>query len=231
VHLRTKQFFFFAIILALTTVAANAQTVDFQSALRRGDMLVDQEKYHAAIEEYNKVTSHAGELYARATYNIGVCHYELWQTDEAIAFYKRAIELKGGNYPRASYALGVALEGQGQLAEAKVAYEHAVNFSHREFAPAIYHLGILEAKAGALYKAAALFKEAAAINGPHVPGSHNNLGVMLLRLGSLNEAEQEFVIALKTSKGQLTDAVKNLNLCRSLNATVTATTVARKAQN
>ena len=229
--MRTKTFFFIAIILALTTVGANAQTVDFQSALRRGDALVDQEKYDAAIEEYSKVTSHAGELFARATYNIGVCHYELWQTDEAIVFYKHAIELKGGNYPRASYALGVALEGQGQLAEAKVAYEQAVNSSQRGFAPAIYHLGLLEAKGGDLHKAAALFKEAAAVDGPHVPASHNNLGVMLVRLGFVREAEQEFVIALKTSKGQLTDAAKNLNLCRSLNATVTTTTIAKKAQN
>ena len=61
-------------------------------------------------KEYNKVSTRDGESYARAIYNIGVCYYELWQTEEAIIFYKRAIELKQGNYPRASYALGVALK-------------------------------------------------------------------------------------------------------------------------
>src|SRR6185369_1960981 len=98
-----------AIILAVTSVVVNAQTTEFQSALKRGDALVAQEKYRAAIDEYSKVTSGAGDLYARAIYNTGVCYYELWQTEDAIVFYKRALELKQGNYPRASYALGVAL--------------------------------------------------------------------------------------------------------------------------
>ena len=75
-----------AIILAVTSVVVNAQTTEFQSALKRGDALVAQEKYRAAIDEYSKVTSGAGDLYARAIYNTGVCYYELWQTEDAIVF-------------------------------------------------------------------------------------------------------------------------------------------------
>ena len=100
-------------------------------------------------------------MYARAIYNIGVCHYELWQTEEAIVFYKRAIELKHGNYPRASYALGIALDDQGRTTESRAAYEQALSASNRKFAPATYRLGLLAAKAGEFEKAAALFKEAA----------------------------------------------------------------------
>jgi eukaryotic-like serine/threonine-protein kinase len=207
-----------AILLVITSVAVNAQTTEFQSALKRGDALVAQEKYRAAIEEYNKVSSRAGDSYARAIYNIGVCHYELWQTEEAIAFYKRAIELKQGNYPRASYALGVALEDQGRPAESRAAYEQAITASNRHFARAIYKLGLLEAKAGDFKNAAALFKEAASRDGEHVAASHNNLGVMLAQLGFVKEAEKEFVIALKASNGRLGDAAHNLNLCRSLTA-------------
>jgi tetratricopeptide (TPR) repeat protein len=207
-----------AIILAVTTVVVNAQTAEFQSALKRGEALVAQEKYRAAIEEYSKVSSHAGDLYARAIYNTGVCYYELWQTEDAIAFYKRAIELKHGNYPRASYALGVALEDLQRPAEARAAYEQAVIASNRNFAPAIYKLGLLEAKAGDFTNAAALFKEAATRDGAHVAASHNNLGVMLAQLGFMKEAEKEFVIALKASHGRLGDATHNLNLCRSLTA-------------
>lgn len=207
-----------AIILAVTSVVINAQTTEFQSALKRGDALVAEEKYRAATEEYGKVSSRAGDLYARAIYNIGVCYYELWQTEDAIAFYKRAIELKQGNYPRASYALGVALEDQQRPAEARAAYEQAVTASNRNFAPAIYKLGLLEAKAGNFANAAALFKEAAARDGAHVAASHNNLGVMLAQLGFMKEAEKEFVIALKESNGRLGDATHNLNLCRSLTA-------------
>jgi len=75
-----------AIILAVTSIVVNAQTTESQSALKRGDALVAQEKYRAAIDEYSKVTSGAGDLYARAIYNTGVCYYELWQTEDAIVF-------------------------------------------------------------------------------------------------------------------------------------------------
>ena len=78
------------IAISLTPSVINAQT----SAFKRGQTLVAQENYQAAIVEYNKVSPREGDWYARAIYNIGVCHYELWQTEEAITFYKRAIELK-----------------------------------------------------------------------------------------------------------------------------------------
>ena len=216
-----RNFFYTTIIVALTVVAGNAQTSESKSILKRGDALVAQEKYKLAIEEYGKVSTRDADSYARATYNIGVCHYELWQTDEAIEFYRRAIELQQGNYPRASYALGIALEDQGKTTEAKAAYEQAVNASQRAFARATYRLGLLEAKAGEFKKAAALFREAASRTGEHVPASHNNLGVMLARLGFLKEAEQEFVIALKQANGGFADAAHNLNLCRSLTASLT----------
>ena len=200
------------IAIALTPSIINAQT----SVFKRGDSLVAQEKYRAAITEYNKVSPRDGDWYARAIYNIGVCHYELWQTEETIVFYKRAVELKQGNYPRASYALGIALDDQGRSTEARAAYEQALSASNRQFAPATYRLGLLAARAGEFEKAAALFKEAASHAGRHVPASHNNHGVMLARLGFLKEAEKEFDNALKSSDGRLEDAAHNLNLCRSL---------------
>jgi len=210
--LKLKNFLLATIVLITTASILNAQPADVKSALKRGDALVAQEQYKAAIEEYNKVSTRDGDAYARATYNIGVCHYELWQTDEAIAFYKRAIELRGGKYPRASYALGVASEDVGKLNEAKLAYQQAMN----AFAPAIYRLGLLEANAGEFKKAAALFRDAASREGQHVAASRNNLGVMLVRLGFLKEAEKEFEIALKETKGRFDDAAHNLKLCRSL---------------
>ena len=196
-------------ILASTVFPISAQNA--KSALKRGDAFVAQENYKAAIEEYRKVSAREPDAYARAIYNIGVCHYELWQTEEAIVFYKRAIELKQGNYPVASYALGVALEDQKRFAEAKVAYQQASGFG-----PAIYKLGLLAAKAGELKQAAELFRDAAAREGRHVPASHNNLGVVLARLGFLKDAENEFVTALKSSGGLFEDAAQNLKLCRSL---------------
>lgn len=205
--MKFKSFFFATIILASAGVTLNAQ-----SALKRGNAFWAQENYRAAIEEYRKVSTNDADSYACAIYNIGVCHYELSETDEAITFYKRAIELKHGNYARASYALGVALEDRGLFAEAKQAYEQA----RTGFAPAIYKLGMLAARSGDLSKAADLFRDAASRKGQHVPASHNNLGVMLARLGFLKEAEKSFIVALKESDNRLADAVHNLKLCRSL---------------
>ncbi len=113
-----KSLLFATFILATAAFHINAQ--DTKSALKRGDAFVAQENYKAAIEEYKKVSSRDRDSYARAIYNIGVCHYELWQTEEAIIFYKRAIELKQGSYPVASYALGVALEDQKRFGRSKV---------------------------------------------------------------------------------------------------------------
>ena len=201
------------IAISFTPSLLNAQS----SAFKRGQALVAQESYQAAIAEYNKVSPGEGEWYARAIYNIGVCHYELWQTEEAITFYTRAIELKQGNYARASFALGVALEDQGRPTEARAAYEQA---SNRQFGPATYRLGLLEAQAGEFEKAAALFKEAASHPGKHAPASHNNYGVMLVQLGFFKEAEKEFDTALKASNGSLSEAAHNLNLCHSLTSRV-----------
>ncbi len=213
-----KNLCFVTIVLLATAVLTSAQSTDSKSILRRGDALVIQENYKLAIEEYGKVSTRDRDAFARATYNIGVCYYELWQTDDAIEFYKRAIDLKHGNYAKASYALGVALEDQGKTTEARNAYEQA----RRELARATYRIGVLEAKAGEFEKAAALFREAAARAGEHVPASHNNLGVMLVRLGYLKEAEQQFILALKASDGRFDDAAHNLNLCHKN---------AQKAQN
>lgn len=207
--MKLRNFFLAVIILASTAVGLNAQS---KSAFERGDAFVAQENYKAAIAEYSKVSARDTAVYPRAIYNIGVCYYELWQTETAISFYKRAIELKRGHYSRASYALGIALEDQGRFMEAKEAYRQARD----HFAPAIYKLGLLEATAGEFTKAANLFRDAASRKGLHVPASRNNLGVMLARLGFLKEAEKEFVIALKESGNRLNDAAHNLKLCRAL---------------
>jgi tetratricopeptide (TPR) repeat protein len=216
--MKFRNLFFATFIATSLAISINAQQNN--SALKRGDAFVAQENYQAAIEEYGRVSPRDRDSHARAIYNIGVCHYELWQTEEAISFYKRAIELKLGNYPAASYALGVALEDQKRFAEAKIVYQQVSNFG-----PAIYRLGLLEAKAGEFKKAAALFRDAGLREGRHVPASHNNLGVMLAKLGFLKEAEKEFAIALKSADGVFADAAHNLKLCRSLIDSVTSASV------
>ena len=212
--MRITHLLFSTILLAATALTAIAQT----DAVKRGNTLVARGKYEQAIEVYNQISPRDRDAYPRAIYNIGVCYYELWQTDEAIAFFKRAIQLRQGNYPKASLALGIAFDDQNRTSEAREAYEHAISASQGEFGPAIYRLGLWEAKAGNLQKAADLFRDAIARPGAHAPASHNDLGVMLAQLGFMKEAEKEFLIALKLTNNNFTDAAHNLNLCRSLSA-------------
>src|SRR4030095_17133752 len=82
-----------AILLATTlpVCLVTAQQDHERAAIKRGNELVAQEKYEAAIREYQLISPIAGDLYARAVYNVGACHYELWQTDQAIDFYSRAM--------------------------------------------------------------------------------------------------------------------------------------------
>ncbi|HEX8116073.1 MAG TPA: tetratricopeptide repeat protein, partial [Pyrinomonadaceae bacterium] len=155
----------------------------------------------------------AGETYAQALYNIGVCRYEVWQTEEAARFYERAVEARGGRYPKAHYALGVALEELRRGPEALEAYREA---AARGYAPAHYKLGMLAAREGQEEKAAAHFREAIKRSKERFPASHNNLGVMLARAGRLSEAEREFEAALRQSDAPFEEAAQNLKLCRKL---------------
>jgi tetratricopeptide (TPR) repeat protein len=196
----------------LLLLLAGSMQAQGESPIKRGTELFKHQDYQLAIKEYQRVSERNRDEYAQAQYNIGVCYYELWRTDDSIVFYKRAIELKGGVYPTASYALGVAYEDQNKLSEAKAAYRSAV----RSYAVAIYRLGVVFAKEGDNTSAAECFRVANTKRGPHVPASHNNLGVMLARMGNLNGAEVEFVEALRLAGGQFDDAAYNLKLSRKL---------------
>ncbi len=159
--------------------------------------------------------AHAGEIYSQALYNIGVCYYELWRTQDAILMYRKADAARAGRYPTALYAAGVALEDLKRHGEAKEAYRQALTASTgRETAAPHFRLGLLLAGERDYESAATHFSKA--ITRETSPGSHNNLGVMLAIKGRLLEAEREFEVALRQAGGAFADATHNLNLCRSL---------------
>jgi len=218
--MRFKQFLSLLAVMVFVSSYAhgrNGQTME-QAALKRGNDLFTEARYEQAVKEYKRVTADAGdETYAIALYNIGVCYYELWQTDRAINFYRRAIDYRKGRYPRAWYALGIALEEKGESFEAEAAYKRALFASGGAYPMANYRLGLL-ASTKDFKTASEYFRKALEHAGEHLPASHNNLGVMLARMGRFNEAEKEFVIALRQTRGEFQDAAYNLKLCRSLMA-------------
>lgn len=208
----------FAILLAALFVGAaagqNSQKEPGES-IKRGNAKHSKAEYLAAIEEYQRVTPKAREIYSQALYNIGVCYYELWLTEDAIVMYRKAAAARAGRYPKALFALGVALEDLKRLDEAKDAYlQSFAASSGQEKTAAHFRLGLLLARENDYERAAKHFRKA--ISGETTPGSHNNLGVMLALSGRLHEAEKEFEVALRESSGAFADAAYNLELCRSL---------------
>ena len=214
---RLTRLFTALLFLTLSYGGAAAQQggrVGAQELIARGNERYARAEYEAAIKVYALVPADAGEAYAQALYNIGVCRFELWQTGEAVRLYVRAVEARDGRYPKASYALGVALEELGRGSEAKQAYARAARSAG--FAPAHYKLGMLAAGEGDVARAATHFREAIRRSKGKFPASHNNLGVMLARVGCLDEAEREFEAAIRESDGTFAEAAHNLERCRTL---------------
>ena len=188
-----------------------AQTNPAEVFLNAGNVLVAQERYEDAISEYAKVGPLQPELYSRALYNIGVCYYELMETERAVLFYKKAIAIRK-SYPRAAYALGIALEDLKRPNEAKEAYLLARE-SGVIYAPALFKLGVIAVNGGDLKTATRLFRLATLSEGAHGAASHNNLGVTLALQGNFKEAKIEFQLALAQTEGAYPDAEHNLGLC------------------
>ncbi len=203
------------VTLVVSVAAGQSGPTDPGGSIKRGNARYSKAEYLAAIEEYRRVLPQAGEIYSQALYNIGVCYYELWRTEDAIVMYKKAAAARAGRYPIALYALGVALEDLKRQEEAKEAYRQSVAASAgRETGAAHFRLGLLLASESDYERAATHFSRA--ISRETTPGSHNNLGVMLALKGRLHEAEREFEAALRQASGAFADATHNLKLCRSL---------------
>ena len=208
---------------ALLTTTAYTQTLSPHApdTIRRGNERHARGQYEAAIKEYERVAQGgAGEPRAQALYNMGVCYFELYRTEEAINLYRRAIAERGGRYPKALYALGVALEISNRLEDAKQAYTQALatsegRYTEASLAVAHYRLGLLAGRQGDYENAAVLFREALKRSRGRFPAAHNNLGVMLALLGRTAEAAREFEIALRQSGAHFEEAASNLKLCRS----------------
>lgn len=197
------------LLITSLSIVASAQTP--RSHIKNGNKYVAQEQYEKALNEYAKVSSNAGLAYSQALYNMGVCYFELWKTDQAIAYFKSALHSRTQGYSQAAYSLGVALESQEKFDEARMAYGQVTSGDRK--GAALFRLGVLASDAKV---ATEFYRRALEVDGPHVASSHNNLGVMLAQRGLVVEAEKEFEMAVTASAGGLGEAVSNLKLCRAM---------------
>jgi len=215
VSLRRLVIAFSICLLSVGSLSAQAESAAGRLAIQRGNEKFSKQQYEGALKEYQRV-ARSEENYAQALYNIGVCYYELGNTEKAIDFYQKAISAREGSYAKAAYALGIALEDQGKFVAAKGAYRQAVEDANNDNGLAHYKLGLLAVKEGDQATAEFLFRQAIVSSKGVFPAGHNNLGVMLARAGRLAEADREFQIALQQSEGSLDDAAYNSKLCRRL---------------
>ena len=97
-------------LMAFSVATGQSNPKNPSELIKRGNASYSKAEYIAALDHYTKVPRQAGKVYSQALYNIGVCYYELWRTEEAIVMYRKAIAARAGRYPIAFYALGVAFE-------------------------------------------------------------------------------------------------------------------------
>ncbi len=152
-------------LILFLLLSVNAQSSDASSVIKLGNQLFSNQQYKLAIKEYQRVSPNKREEYARALYNIGVCYYELWVTDEAIEYYGRALELKHGEYPSASFAL------EGRIEEAASLFTSAIAQPGQHQASSHNNLGVMLARMGQLNAAEREFQMA--LSGELPEADHN----------------------------------------------------------
>lgn len=112
-----------------------------QAAVLRGDALRMAHRYEDAIEAYSIIIAQRewrGEIWAEATYKIGLCFLQLNQVDKAQGFFERTYLAYGG-YPawsgKAVLESGTLLEDQGDRESAKRTYEFFLNAPNSNESP------------------------------------------------------------------------------------------------
>lgn len=222
-----RAMFVLLLILPSSAGAANVTDDPEREAFERGGQAFARGNYPVAIEEYRQSLATFGPRFAEAHYNIGVCYYELGSLDDAINWYRAAIKAKRGAYPGALFALGVVLEDLRKYDEARVAFRQAIETSKGKHAGAHFRYGLSLHRERDYEGAMESYRRALVHKDGPFPACHNNLGVVMAILGRMGDAEREFDMAVKQSKGRFNDATHNLHLCRSLSVAKSRALVAQ----
>jgi Tfp pilus assembly protein PilF len=205
----------FVLLLAAAPVIAGADSV--REAIENGNNFFAHGQYEMALFHYRvALPQTSGDQAALLHHNLGACHFRLGQLAEAASEFRQALSLRAGRYPQASYSLGVTLIALNRLIEAEEAFAQAVRHSRGKHAEAQFELGLLQANDGDYRAASESFRGALKAGLRASPLIHNNLGVLLALDGNFVEAMQEFDHAVQKSRGRLSEAAHNLNICRKL---------------
>ncbi len=120
-------------------------------------------------------------------YNLGLVHYELNRSGEAVAAFRRAAELRPDD-PDTWYNLGLALKRRGQFPEAMDAYLRALELSPGD-SDILYNLGCCHKDGGEPEKAVAVYEELLQKDPGYTPAL-NNLAYLHHLLGNHDRARE-----------------------------------------
>jgi len=137
IELKKEEKFEVALKILNDLYITNPTSFDVKKALievlfEYGAYLNDEwnEEYDKAVDCFNKIIEMEPDNY-KAWYNLGIAHFHLKKTEEALKAYQRALEIKP-NYEYVLYNIGLLYETQkGDLKKALSYYEKACKLNEK----------------------------------------------------------------------------------------------------
>ncbi len=154
------------------SVADEVRPVSLLAAEHLGDQLMDQGRYHAALDMFLRVQSPTAKLWAR----IGNAYQLLFSFDKAVSSYRKSLRLEPDN-PRVINNLAAALDQQGYHKEAETLYRKAIELNP-DSATYLRNLGTNLLTQHKFQEGSEIYGKALAID-PHILDNRSNAAMIL----------------------------------------------------
>lgn len=201
-----KRLFFVSLFVIVLQFGAFAQISEFDSGMKsakNGDFQIALSHFQNSINQ--KLSA---KKLSQIHYNLGVCLYQLKQSEKAVAEFEQAINLNP-NYEKAFYALGMAKTELKIWNEAETAFRQSLKLSNN--GETWFDLALVLFELRKYDESAESFQNAVKFGSQAIAASHNNLGVIYALKGDLTLAKNELETAGKLN---FEEAVKNLEILR-----------------
>jgi tetratricopeptide (TPR) repeat protein len=160
----------------------------------RGNVLIDEGRFHEAVEDFNKAIALRGDYYEYI--GRGTAFWELGQLDKALTDFDKAISVNP--FFRTYYTRGIFFDTIGKSEKAIIDYNQAIT-QNPAYVEAIIRLGILYGKLGSIDRAIDNFDRAIAVS-PDYAVAYANRGFAYSLLGQYDKAIGDLTIAIALNK-------------------------------
>ncbi|MBX7173392.1 MAG: tetratricopeptide repeat protein [Pyrinomonadaceae bacterium] len=214
-----KRLFFVGLFVLILQFGIFAQSGEFDLGIKSansGDFQTALQHFQNSLDKNISVKKSA-----QIHYNLGVCFYQLKQTNAAITEFEKAVQIYP-NYAKAFYALGMAKTDLRDFNQAENAFRQSLKLSNN--GEVWFDLALVLFELKKYDDSAQSFQNAIKFGSVAVAASHNNLGVVYAMQGDLYSAKKELEISEKLN---FAGAANNLNIVRNALATNDKTLVAK----